>query len=53
MKDERSIYITIRIDVNANTELSDSDIVSELNYNISSFDEDVTVTNTEICGINQ
>lgn len=53
----RSIYITVRLDVeNTNTnDITDDDaayIVQETNYNFTSVD-DFTITNTEICGINE
>lgn len=51
MKSNRRIFIKIKVEVNADTDLSDSDIVSELNYNISTFDKNVDVTNTEIVDI--
>lgn len=53
MKKVRTIYLTVRVDVEADTELTDSDIVSELDYEFSSFDDKVEVRDTEICDINQ
>ena len=53
MKQVRTIYLTVRVDVEADTELTDSDIVSELDYEVSSFDDEVEVRGTEICGINK
>lgn len=52
MKKVRTIYLTVRVDVKADTELTDSDIVSKLDYEVSSFDDKVEVKSTEICGIN-
>lgn len=49
---ERSIYITVRVDVEAPQDLTDSDIVSELDYHFKSFDENVKVIDSEICDIN-
>lgn len=49
----KSIYLTVRVDVEVPEENYDDNdyIVQELNYNFSSFDENVQVTNTEICGV--
>lgn len=36
-----------------NKEITNDEIVQELNYIFSSFDHDVEIINTEICGINE
>lgn len=50
---EKSLYLTVRVDVEVPDNYDDDYIVQELEYNFSSFDENVLVTNTEICGINE
>lgn len=53
MKKLRSIYVNVRLDVEADESLTNEEIVSELDYNFSSFDNEVQVVDTEICDIDE
>lgn len=48
----RKMYITVGILVECPNDSLNEDIVSELDYSFSSFDENVKVIDTEICGLN-
>jgi len=53
---QKSIYITVRIDLESNDEITEEmvqDVVSELDYEFSSGIGGVPVIGTEICGINE
>lgn len=50
----RTVYITVRLDVESNHNLTDEDVqelISETDYSFSDVG-DIKITNTEICGIN-
>jgi hypothetical protein len=48
----KTIYLTIRIDFEHNENILDAEdfILSELDYNFSIDSNDITITDTEICG---
>lgn len=50
----KTINLTVRLDVEVPDDYNDDDyIVQELNYDFSSFDENVKVVDSEICGVNE
>lgn len=53
---QKSIYLTVRIDLESEDEITDEvvqDVVSELGYDFASGVGGVVVIDTEICGINE
>lgn len=50
----KTIYLTIRIDFQHDENILDAEdfILSELDYNFSINSNDITITDTEICGTN-
>lgn len=50
----RTFYITVKIEAETmNEDITNDEIVQELNYKFSSFDPEVEIIDTEICGINE
>lgn len=52
----KSIYLTVRIDIESEDEITDDviqEVVSELDYDFSSGVSGIPVIGTEICGINE
>ena len=52
----KTVYITVRLDIESTEKITDEivqDVVSETDYSFLSKTDGVTISNTEICGINE
>lgn len=52
----KTVYITVRLDIESTKKITDEivqDVVSETDYSFLSKTDGVTISNTEICGINE
>ena len=52
----KTVYITVRLDIESTEKITDEivqDVVSETDYSFKSQTDGVTISNTEICGINE